>query len=106
MGDLDDLTGAPAAPHWADPDAPRESQVAGAAVDAIRALLLENARRGHEEARLHGEIEHLRHELARAHGRSVQRAKERTLRVARRSVVGRALHRAYRAARGGSARSA
>ncbi|MBM7508120.1 hypothetical protein JOE61_001934 [Nocardioides salarius] len=104
VGDLDDLTGAAAAPHWADPDSPRESQVAAAAVDAVRALLLDNARLRHEEERLHGEVDHLRRELDAA--RPVQRAKERALRVVRRSAPGRALHRAYRLARGRSSRSA
>ena len=48
--------------------------------------------------------EDLRRELDAA--RPVQRAKERALRVVRRSAAGRALHRAYRLARGRSSRSA
>ena len=75
-----------------------------ATLDAIRALLIDNARLRHEEARLHGEVDHLRRELDAA--RPVQRAKERALRVVRRSAAGRALHRAYRLARGRSSRSA
>ena len=51
VGDLGDLTGPPPRDPWADPDRPSEKQVAGAAVDALRALLLENARlRGSEAA--------------------------------------------------------
>ena len=44
VGDLSDLVGPPATLPYADPDHPAESEVADAAVDAIRALLVENGR--------------------------------------------------------------
>ena len=107
VGDLDDLTGAPPAPHVADPDSPRESQVAAAAVEAIRALLLDDTRLRHEETRLRAEVDRLRHELAEERRRNpVRRVKERTLALVRLTAPGRALHRAYRRARGRSSRSA
>ena len=52
VGDLHDLRGNPALHPYVDPDRPRERDVAGAAVDAIKALLLDNARLRAEEARL------------------------------------------------------
>ena len=52
VGDLHDLRGNPTLHPYVDPDKPRERDVAGAAVDAIKALLLENARMRAEEARL------------------------------------------------------
>ena len=60
VGDLADLEPGPPPEHWADPDSPRESQVSGAAVDAIKALLLENARLRGEEHRLAGELHEAR----------------------------------------------
>ena len=51
VGDLDDLVGDPPPEQYADPDAPDEAQVADAAVDAITALLVENARLVHLEQR-------------------------------------------------------
>ena len=56
VGELSDLIGAPPVTDYADPDRPAERQVADAAVDAIKALLLDNARLRHEEERLHGEL--------------------------------------------------
>ncbi len=60
VGDLGDLVGAPPVSEYADPDRPRERQVASAAVDAITALLLDNARLRQEEARLHAELADVR----------------------------------------------
>ncbi|MCL8026791.1 hypothetical protein [Nocardioides bruguierae] len=94
VGDLADLHPGPPPTRWADPDSPRESQVADAAVDAITALLVEGVAMREHEARLHGEIEHLRAELHRAH--RWRRAKEKALRGVRRSRAGRGLHRVYR----------
>ncbi len=56
IGEVSDLVGAEPEAAYADPDSPSERAVAGAAVDAIRALLLETARLRGEEARLAGEL--------------------------------------------------
>ena len=60
VGDLHDLRGNPTLHPYVDPDKPRERDVAGAAVDAIKALLLENARMRGEEARLQAELDETR----------------------------------------------
>ncbi len=106
VGDLADLEPGPAPEHWADPDSPRESQVSGAAVEAIRALLVENARVRAEEERLARELHEARVALDRSFLRPSYRVRERILRGVRRTAVGRGLHRAYRVARGRSSRSA
>ena len=67
IGEVSDLVGAEPDAAYADPDSPSERAVAGAAVDAIRALLLENARLRGEEARLGGELAATRAELDRAY---------------------------------------
>lgn len=100
VGDLADLEPAPPPEHWNDPDSPRESQVAGAAVEAIRALLLDNARLRAEEHRLHEELHHVRAELEQSRSSRVRRAKEKALRGVRRTALGRGLHAVYRRARG------
>ena len=52
-----DLRGNATLHPYVDPDKPRERDVAGAAVDAIKALLLETARMRTEEARSFRPIE-------------------------------------------------
>ena len=106
VGDLADLEPGPPPEHWADPDSPRESQVAGAAIDAIKALLLENARLRAEEHRLATELHEARVALDRSFLRPSYRLREKVLRGARRTALGRGLHRVYRLARGRSSRSA
>lgn len=106
VGDLADLEPGPPPEHWADPDSPRESQVSGAAVDAIKALLLENARLRGEEHRLAAELHEARVALDRSRVRPSYRIREKVLRGVRRTAVGRGLHRVYRVARGRSSRSA
>ena len=98
--------GGPPPEHWADPDSPRESQVSGAAVEAIRALLVENARMRAEEERLRRELHEARVALDRSFLRPSYRVREKVLRGVRRTAVGRGLHRVYRLARGRSSRSA
>ena len=44
IGDLDDLRGAPPVAEYADPDHPDEALVSGAAVDALKAVMLDHAR--------------------------------------------------------------
>jgi hypothetical protein len=95
IGDLADLVGAPVG-EFTDPDRPRERQVADAAVDAIKALLLENVRLRREEERLQAALEH-------AHRNSLR---HRTVRRLESSPVGRGTLKVYRAARGRSSRSA
>jgi hypothetical protein len=106
IGDLGDLAGAPPVAEYADPDRPRERQVAAAGVDAITALLLENARLRHEEERLHGELADLHGALERAHATPAYRVRRALFLRLDRSGVGRALLGVYRRARGRSSRSA
>jgi len=105
VGDLAELLGAPPS-EWADPDHPSEKQVAGAAVDAITALLLDNARLRHTEERLGAELAETRGALERAYLRPTYRFREKLVRRLQRGRVGRGMLRAYRAARGSSSRSA
>jgi hypothetical protein len=105
VGDLADLLGSEPS-DWSDPDRPEEKQVAGAAVDAIAALLLDNARLRHTEERLGAELEDTRAALERSYLRPTYRFREKAVRRLGRSRVGRGLLRVYRAARGSSSRSA
>ena len=105
VGDLGELLG-PEPSSWSDPDRPAEKQVAGAAVDAIRALLLESARLRENEQRLEAELLETQRALERAYLRPTYRLREKTVRRLQGSSVGRGLLRAYRTARGRSSRSA
>ena len=106
VGDLHDLRGNPTLHPYVDPDRPRERDVAGAAVDAIKALLLENARMRGEEARLRRSSTRPAHALPRSYLRPSYRAREKAVKGLARSRVGRGLLGAYRLARGRSSRSA
>ena len=106
VGDLDELVGTPPPEPWTDPDSPEEARVADAAVDAIAALLVENARLAGSEADLRAEVDRLTHELERAYLRPTYRFREKTVRRLRGSRAGRGLLRAYRAVRGRSSLSA
>jgi hypothetical protein len=106
VGDLDDLRGNPTLHPYHDPDKPRERDVAGAAVDAIKALLLENARMRAEEARLHAELDETRTALRRSYLRPSYRIREKAVKGMARSRTGRGLLGVYRLARGRSSRSA
>jgi hypothetical protein len=106
VGDLDDLRGNAGLHPYVDPDRPRERDVAGAAVDAIKALLLENARMRAEEARLRGELEETRAALSRSYLRPSYQLREKTVKGLARSPMGRGLLGLYRLARGRSSRSA
>jgi len=107
VGDLDDLLpdAVPATP-FADPDAPDDAQVADAAVDAIRALLVEGARLRSVEADLRAELREAHLALERSYLRPTYRARERMVRSAQEKGWGRALLRAYRRMRGRSSLSA
>ncbi|MEO5854412.1 MAG: hypothetical protein ABIQ15_18040 [Nocardioides sp.] len=106
VGDVADLVGAPPDGAYADPDAPSERAVAGAAVDAIKALLLENARLRGEEARLAGELHETRASLERAYLRPSYLLRERVVRRLESGGLGRGAMAVYRRARGRSSRSA
>ncbi len=106
VGDLADLVGDPPATTYADPDSPDEAQVADAALDAVTALLVENARLVRTEGDLRAELEDTRRDLERAHLRPTYRWREKTVRRLQASGSGRAALRFYRAARGRSSRSA
>ena len=106
IGDLGDLVGAPPVAEYADPDRPRERQVAAAAVDAITALLLDNARLRHDTGRLHAELAEVRGALERAHATPSYRVRRALVVRLERGRAGRALLGLYRRARGRSSRSA
>ncbi|MGI8646482.1 MAG: hypothetical protein ACR2JD_09220 [Nocardioides sp.] len=106
VGDVSDLLGAPPDPAYADPDSPSERAVAGAAVDAITALLLENARLRGEESRLGGELRAVRGELDRAYLRPSYLFRRRVVRRLESGRLGRGVMWAYRRGRGRSSRSA
>jgi hypothetical protein len=106
VGDLDDLRGNPTRHPYVDPDRPRERDVAGAAVDAIKALLLETARLRAEEARLLAELDETRAALRRSYLRPTYRLREKAVKGLSRSRAGRGLLGVYRLARGRSSRSA
>lgn len=105
-GDLEELRGAPPVAHYADPDRPREKQVSAAALDAVRAMVLENARLRDEEAKLHAEVAQLRHALHHADVSASQRVKEAVFQRMSASTAGRAGIAVYRRARGKNSRSA
>jgi hypothetical protein len=106
VGDLGDLVGAPPVTDYADPDHPRERQVANAGVDAIKALLLDNARLRHEEARLHAELADVRGALDRAYATPSYRLRRAIVVRLERSRMGQRLLGIYRRARGRSSRAA
>ncbi|WP_028661343.1 hypothetical protein [Nocardioides insulae] len=99
IGDVDDLIGA-APVSYADPDHPRERQVAGAAVESIRALLLENARLIEEQERLTGQLHETQDALHRAYLRPTYRLREKIVRRLETSTTGRQAMKAYRRVRG------
>jgi len=106
VGDLDDLVGAPPVLDYADPDHPRERQVANAGVDAIKALLIDNARLRHEESRLHAELADVRGALDRAYATPSYRLRRAIVLRLEGSRLGQGLLGAYRRARGRSSRAA
>ena len=106
VGDLHDLRGNPTLHPYVDPDRPRERDVAGAAVDAIKALLLENARMRADEAQLRAELDQTQAALRRSYLRPSYRIREKAVKGLARSRTGRGLLGVYRLARGRSSRSA
>jgi hypothetical protein len=106
VGDLSDLIGAPAVSDFADPDRPVERQVADAGVDAIKALLLDNARLRQEETRLRDELHQSHLALEKSYLRPTYRLREKLVRRLESSLAGKGVLKVYRAARGRSSRSA
>ncbi|HWJ81745.1 MAG TPA: hypothetical protein VNS55_05865 [Nocardioides sp.] len=107
VGDLDELRGVVPDPEkWTDPDHPREKQVADAAVDAIKALLLEAARQREELDRVHAELAETRDALERSYLRPTYRLRQKVVRRLETSRGGRGLLRVYRTLRGRNSRSA
>ena len=106
VGDLDELMPGPPVASYTDPDAPRERQVAQAALDAIKALLLDNARLRHEQDRLEHELQVANSALGRAHLLPSYQLRQKLVRRLEAAGVGRALLAGYRRARGRSSRSA
>ena len=106
VGDLADLVGDPPPASYADPDAPDEAQVADAALDAVTALLVENARLVRAQGDLRAELDGSRRDLERAHLRPTYRWREKTVRRLQGSRPGRWALRLYRTTRGRSSRSA
>jgi hypothetical protein len=106
VGDLGDLVGPTPTVPYHDPDDPAESEVADAAVDAIRALLVENGRLLGVEEHLNAQLEETRHALERSYLRPSYRMREKIVRRLESSRVGRSMLKAYRLGRGRSSRSA
>jgi len=106
VGDLGDLLGPPATVPYADPDHPVESEVADAALDAIRALLLENGRLLGVEHQLNVQLAETRDALQRSYLRPTYRAREKIVRRLESGRVGRWMLKVYRFGRGRSSRSA
>lgn len=106
VGDLQDLAGAPPVERYADPDHPSEKQVSAAAVDAIKALLLEGARLRQSEDRLRHELEETQRALERSYLRPTYRWREKVVRRLQSGATGRGLLRVYRRLRGRSSRAA
>jgi hypothetical protein len=106
VGDLDDLRGAPPVTSYADPDHPDEGLVAGAAVDALKALLLDNARLQRELEQRGAELDDAYRTLERSYLRPTYRLRQKVIRRLEASATGRNAMKAYRRARGRSSRSA
>jgi len=106
VGDLDELLGTPEPPAYADPDAAADEAVVDAALDAIKALLLDDMEQRREIERLHGELADSRAALDRSYLRPSYKLRERFVERMRRSGRGRGLLELYRRARGRSSRSA
>ncbi|WP_139979807.1 hypothetical protein [Nocardioides litoris] len=105
VGDVEELVGT-TTQRWADPDKPAEKAVAWAGLDAIRVLLLDNARLMGEEERLRAELDEARAALERAYLRPTYKAREKVVRRLETSEGGRKVMAGYRALRGRSSRSA
>jgi hypothetical protein len=106
IGDLDDLRGAPPLTEYADPDHPDEALVSSAAVDALKAVLIDHARLQRELGQREAELRDTQRSLEVAYLRPTYRWREKLVRRLEAGGWGRQLMMAYRRARGRSSRSA
>ena len=106
VGDLHDLVGAPPATDYVDPDHPDEAQVAAAAVDALKAVLLESAKLKRREGELQHELVETQKALERSYLRPTYRWRERTVRRLQGGRLGSTALKAYRRLRGRSSSAA
>ncbi|MGC4113049.1 MAG: hypothetical protein QM747_22050 [Nocardioides sp.] len=106
IGDLDDLRGAPPAQDYVDPDHPDEALVSRAAVDALKAVLLDHAQLQRELAQREGELRDTQRQLEKAYLRPTYRWREKLVRRLESGGTGKLAMKAYRRARGRSSRSA
>ena len=104
VGDLAELRPVEEVAAFADPDHPRERQVNKAAVEAVRALLLENVRLREVEADLHRRLGESEEALRRSYLRPTYKLRERAVSRLENGWVGKSLMKAYRRARGRSSR--
>lgn len=102
VGDLGDLVGAPPVTDYVDPDHPDEAEVADAALDALKAALLEGARLRRREGELQAELRDTYKALERSYLRPTYRWRERTVRRLQDSDAGRRALQVYRRLRGRS----
>lgn len=105
VGSWEDLLGAEPG-DFADPDHPDEAQVAGAAVEAIAALLEESLRLEHIVRVQHADLGTARAEIERLESSLPRRAKRAAYRRLNGSGAGQQLLQVYRRARGRSSREA
>jgi hypothetical protein len=101
IGDLDDLLGGPPVVDYVDPDRPRPRLVTDAALDAIGALLQENARLRQSEVNLQSAVQ-----AARQEAHPIRKVAEGVVRTLEEHPAGRTALNVYRRARGRSSRSA
>ncbi|HEY2635760.1 MAG TPA: hypothetical protein VGI54_00110 [Solirubrobacteraceae bacterium] len=106
IGDLDDLRGAPPVEDYSDPDHPDEALVSSAAVDALKAVLLDHARLQRELGQREAELRDTERKLEKAHLRPTYRWREKLVRRLETGGPGQLLMKAYRRARGRSPGSA
>jgi hypothetical protein len=102
VGDLGDLRGAPPTTQYVEPDDPDELVVEDAALDAIRALVLEGGRLGARERELQAELAAAYRALERSYLRPTYRWRERTVRRLQDSGIGSRVLGGYRRLRGRS----
>ncbi|MDO7868305.1 hypothetical protein [Nocardioides jiangxiensis] len=100
VGDLADLTPAPAKTEYADPDRPRERQVANAAVEALTAVLVEASRLREVEAELRAELAEARAALHKAELPFKERTKVRAYTFASKRAWGRRAIERYKRSQG------
>lgn len=106
VGDLADLQPDEQTLPFFDPDAPRERLVNKAALDVIRALLIEDVRLREVEAGLLERLQESEAALHRAYLRPTYKLREKAVAGLESSRTGQLAMRAYRRARGRNSRSA